>query len=962
MNDINEKINSLLSSLNESTTIINENVQDLAKDITLLKNTILDETKSSYNDIKESLDALKKQLLNTEIVLDNLEKDEYYDRTKLNVGYFTNLVNMKNEIMNYNINNIDSIIEGLDDFDNTRDSLFKRIDNIFNETYENAKANENDAITFIYNSMKRQIEIYSKYSKLISDTLNQVKENVIKLSNFYYALYTMYVEKETINADEFHAKRDELLKGVTTLGDLFNSDNPDKKLLGDLSLKDKLIEDEYNSESEKLFNEFKEASSKQISHLEDILSKELSLDGLFKDKASTMSKIKEDLVNSDKKGDVISKIEKASDTESLVEVITLAYKTLNEDTYNKYKDAEEKLEKEYLLKKAKERTNHQRTKTINSISLEDSIVQTTINNDEVTKKINDLFTESMLDRIDTSYEYMVNEARIIESLRNVLNEFNYATELINISLSKDIECENIALEREIKLIREDLDFSTSSYDYFYSILYKEELKNIALLDYEIKLSRLHRNYITAKGIMAISSNLYEKSRELDLLKPRYELKKIIDEYDASRLALEKAFESETKLLDKTKARQEVTNLTNYKFTMSYFEHRLLTASELIDMASKEFQLRVDVLNDIKVSYNSFDTYRIDNIIGKYLDRVKELNEVKELDLNSLLQRIEYFSKNTDEDNLKNIERCNEILTGYKEMNNKIQHLMVTDPEIQYHEENKEYFNELIIDSFATSQDIRDASLKEAFKSLYAVEEEFDSMIKNLDAVKTIDYTTAFNEYKLSYLIELNRLNLKLEDMSSESIETLNEIANYYKNNMYKKEYHNLSLEHERLTNEYYKGLLDRYSQIDSEDDLYPSNNIAKKEEYSKIINGIKLDSLNKEREIYDIYTKKQESLEIDFKNKIKESYEQCASDIESLRCESSIHKKEFLKDMKEHLIKDKKSTKSLEKINRVLKRKYSFEYYVFESSLKDKIKSIEKDMKEKYKNPSVYTLQGKDKE
>ena len=961
MSDINEKIDSILSFLEESTTNINENVQDLANNITSLKNTILDETKSSYNDIKDSLNALKGQIRDTEIVLDNLEKDEYYDRTKLNVGLFTNLVNMKNEIMNYNINNIDSIIDGLDDFDNTRDSFFKRVSNIFSETYENAKANENDAITFIYNSMKKQVEIYSKYSKLISETLTQVKENVIKLSNFYIALYTMYVEKATINAQEYHAKRDELLKGTTTLGDLFNSDNLDKKLLDDLSVKDKLIEDEYNAESEKLFNEFKEISSKQISHLEDILSKELSLDGLFKDKDSTMSKIKDDLVNSSNKAEVIQKLEKATDTESLAEVITLAYKSLNEDTYNKYKESEEKLEKEYLLKKAKERTNHQRTKTINSISLEDSIVQNAINSEETTKRIDDLFTDSMLERIDTTYEYMINEERIIESLRNVLYEFNYATELINISLSKDIECENIALEREIKLIREDLDFSTSSYDYFYSILYKEELKNIALLDYEIKLSRLHRNYITTKGIMAISSNLYDKSRELDLLKPRYELKKIIDEYDISRLSLEKALDSEIKLLDKTKARQEVTNLTNYQFTLSYFEHRLLTASELIDMSTKEFQLRIDVLNDIKTSYNSFDTYRIDNIIGKYLDRVKELNEVKELDLNSLLQRIEYFSKNTDEDNLRNIERCNEILTEYKEMNSKIQNLMVTDPEIEYHEENKEYFNELIIDSFQTSQDIRDASLKEAFKSLYAVEEEFDSMIKNLDSVKTIDYTTAFNEYKLSYLIELNRLNIKLEEMSDESIERLNEIAEYYKNNMYKKEYHNLSLEHERLTNEYYRGLLDRYSQIDTEPDLYPSNNVAKKEEYTNVLNGIKLDSLNKEREIYDIYTKKQDDLEIEFKNNIKESNELCSKDIENLRQASLDHKKQFLKDMRDYLVREKKTLKSFEKINRTLKRKYSFEYYVFESSLKDKIKSIEKDMKNKYKNPSVYTLQGNNK-
>ena len=959
MSDINEKIDSMLSSLNDSTSEINKNVQDLAKDITFLKNTILEETKSSYTEIKDSLDNLKRQVKDTEIVLDNLEKDEYNDRLKLNIAYFTTLVNMKNEIMNYDINNIDSIIDGLDEFDNTRTSFFNRVSNIFDETYANRTANENDVVSFVYNSMKKEIAIYKKYNELISDTLSQVKENVVKLSKFYIALYGMYLENIKNNQDEYTSKKNELLVGYTPVYELFNEKNKDARLFKDLSTKDNSIDEKYEIESEKLFNEFKELSSRQISHYESILSKELSLDSLFTNRAETMSKIKEDLINSPNKAESIKKIEKATDIDSLREVITTTYRKLNEDTYNKYRDLEEKLEKEYLINKAKSRNNHQLTRTINQISLEDSLIQNTINSEETVRKIDDLFTESMLDRIDTTYEYLINEERIIESIRNVIHEFNYSIDLINLSLSKDIETENITLEREVKLIKEDLEFSTSSYNYFYSTLYKEELKNIALLDYEIKLSRLHRNYITAKGILLISSNLYEKSRELDLLKPRYELKKIIDEYDVSRVSLEKALESEIKILDKTKARQEVTNITNYKYTMSYFEHRLLTASELIDMATKEYQLRIDVMNDIKNTYNSFDNYRIDVIIGKYLDKIKEMNEIKELDLNSLLQKIEYFSKDTDEDKLKNIERCNEILTGYKEMNTKIQKLMTSDPEIIYHEENAESFNEVIIDSFSTSQEIRDESLKEAFKSLYAVEEEFNAMVKNLDSIKTIDYTNAFNEYKLSYLIEMNRLNQKLDEMSTPIIENINDIATLYKDNMYKREYHTLNAEHERLTNEYYRSLLDRYSQIDTEDDLYPSENATKKDEYTNILNGIKLSSLNKEREILDIFNTNKDSLETNFKSKIKESNELSEANISNLKESSLSHKRQFLKDMRDYLINEKKTIKSFERINKTLKRKYSFEYYAFEASLKDKIKSIEKDTKEKYTNPSVYTLQGK---
>ena len=40
MSDINEKIDSILSSLNESTTNITENAQDLANEITSLKSVL----------------------------------------------------------------------------------------------------------------------------------------------------------------------------------------------------------------------------------------------------------------------------------------------------------------------------------------------------------------------------------------------------------------------------------------------------------------------------------------------------------------------------------------------------------------------------------------------------------------------------------------------------------------------------------------------------------------------------------------------------------------------------------------------------------------------------------------------------------------------------------------------------------------------------------------------------------
>ena len=940
MKDINEEISSIISSLGESTQEINSNVQKLADTVIDLKQTILDETKNSYEEIKDSLENLKRQVRETESVIDNLEKDEYRDRTQLNIGYFTILVNMKNEIMNYNINNLDSIIEGLDRFDNTRSSFYERLSKVFDETFEGEKINEKDTIEFIYNSLNKEIEIYTKYGILIRDTLNNVKENILKLSNFFIASYDLYISKINENYKDYSTNSSLLLKGISSIGDLFNSSNIDKQLLNDLSVRDKMIEDKYQEESEKLFNEFKELSSKQVSHLENILSKELSIDGLFINKEETMSKIKQDLIDSSSKDEIIDKLEKALDTNSLSEVITLAYKKLNNETYEAYKEKESKLEKEYELEKAKTRNNHQKTKLVNSVSLEDSIVQNSLFNEETRKKANELFNNSLMERIDITYDYLKGQARIIESIRNILSEFNYSIDLINLSLSKDIETENITLEREIKLIKEVVDYATTSHNYFYSNLYKEELKNIALLDYEIKLSRLHRNYITAKGIMVISSKLFEKSRELDLLKPRYELKKIIDEYDISRLALEKALDAEIKILNKTKARQEATSLTNYQYAMSYLEHRLLTASELIDMAIKEYNLRIDVLKDIKDTYSSFDTYRIDSIIGKYLDRIKEMNEIKELDLNSLLQKIEYFSKDTDEDKLKNIERCNEILSGYKEMNNKIQKLMTSDPEIEYHSENIESFNEVVIDSFDTTKDIRESSLKEAFKSLYAVEDEFNSMITNLDSIKTIDYTTAFNEYKLSYLIEINRLNKKLDEMSDPKVEELNTIARHYQDNIYKKEFQKLNDEHERLTNEYYRELLDRYSQIDLEEDLFPSIGLMKDADFQYLIDNTKLSYLNREKEIIEIYNKNVQSLETSFKEKINESNATCMNDIESINNALLEHKNNFELEIKEYEKKEKLSFKKLEKINKSLKKRYSFEYYAFETDLKNKIKTV----------------------
>ena len=59
---------------------------------------------------------------------------------------------------------------------------------------------------------------------------------------------------------------------------------------------------------------------------------------------------------------------------------------------------------------------------------------------------------------------------------------------------------------------------------------------------------------------------------------------------------------------------------------------------------------------------------------------------------------------------------------------------------------------------------------------------------------------------------------------------------------------------------------------------------------------------------------------------------------------------------------EKEYLKDLEVIRKKLKSIYSLEYEAFENTTKDRLKNASKNLEEKYKKPTVYQLQGKEKE
>ncbi|MCR5741693.1 MAG: hypothetical protein K6G38_04470 [Gammaproteobacteria bacterium] len=959
MEDINKKIDALIALLEKHSTGSIDNVKKLAEDVEYLKNKVYEDTKTTYDSIKDSLEKLKNKVREKDFLINNLDKTQYNDEINIKISYYTTLISMKNEIMNYNIVNLDEVVEAFDEFENSRSSFNRKIEDIFQSSYTITNKTNYELITYIYNSLEKELEFFKNYELQVSKILDRISMSTLKIKDAYSELCNSEFEEFTNLKLDYEVRIGRALNQTIDLEKMMNdfdgSIDSEKEKLKNNELE---IINYYDSLLDKNYKEFEDQSQSLINQLEKRLSEELDVKDVVHNK-NIVSSFSSELKKNPKNKKLYSKLEKSLDNDELKDIVTHAYKNFQGDLFKEYKDKNKEIEKEYTEAYTKARLDSLKYRYMMKVSPIDSVVKKYTDNIDKQKEASSLYQEYILKRYVLLDQYNITLIKLSDAIKKIELTYKNDIKLIDLSLKKDIKNFNNDFVYDVGCLKEDLLFNTSSYNDLYSEIYREELKNLALLEYEINISKLHRNYVNAKGILYICSALFKNSQELDLLKPRYELIKIIEEYDMSRSVLENSYNSQVEMLNRTKQREELTVMSDYKFAISLLNHRLASIDELLDMTREEYKLRIEVLREIKSDYENYSTDRVDTIIGEYLDKINRLNEIKELNLNSLQQKIKYFSDGSDANYVENIERCNEILEDFKVASSKIQKLIKDNPEIKRYKDNINYTNELIINYISANQKIRDDGIREALLSLEKIEDDFDNIITNIYNFKSTDYVAAFNEYKLSYLVELNRINEALDTLSSSKIEKLNEIANYYKNDFYKDKYLKHNEEHKKKANELYRALLDKYSEIENSDNLFKNEIDDPYKEHMQHLSVLNEDKDNTQKTISLEYDNNLKLIKEEFLKNLKSVDEKEIELIDIYNQEKDNRNELILDSFKELDKLNSNSEKSFKNIEKEMNKKYSFEFYAFKRELDDRIKTKEKELEEKYKNINVYDLLGK---
>ena len=966
MSDIYKELDDVLSLLKENGKDITGNAEKLSSEIQSIEEKIENDTASSFSDIKSSLENLKSLMKKTSLFMENAEKDEARDLNNLRIEYFSNLVNTKNEIMNFDITNIDDLMNAFDSYNNEKKTIFNELENVLSNVSLSASNSFNRASDLVIQCLENSKKILNKYQEMLSRYFANVKEKVLSLSKLYLSLYDSYSEKVSKLKLDYDKEKDVLLKDFPSYETLFTNDTSNIKKEIDkhyvLILND--LTDEYEKAQNANFEAFKTESGYLVAEVEEVLSKYLTNDtDLYKNRDKVVYDLKNTLVSSSKinKKDLLE-FERIIDNDDLDQAVTFAYKSLKNGTYNYYLDKEKELEKEFKDKVGTLVNNRAFSSYLANKLPESTIVENAIFSEELEKKLENNYIDSITERTDLTFAFFVNEEKVMNAIGKVKLSYDFEKDLIGLLLKKDIKDQLIELKRQVEVIRLQNEFNTKKTKDTYTALRREGEKTLALLNYEINITKLHRDYITAKGIVKMSYELFKKEGEINLLHPQYELKKIIDQYDVTKTTFKTIYDSEITLLNNSKSRNEVMELTNYKYLMSLLNHHALVASEMLDMAQSEYKLRVSLLNDVRTDAKNYSEHEINRMVNAYMDQINEIKEIKEVELGAILQRIEYFKDNTQEKKDYNVEKVNETLDKFQKVNERLTNLIKNDPLIVDQKVQVEKVDRVVLNGIDRAQIIRNKSLEESVKSLKAAEDEFKLLSSVLElSNESINYMEAYNDYKDNYIEELNRINDKLDEDSKVPIETLNRIALYYNTDLYKKQYDALQKEHQDKLNTYYNALVDLYQKIDSEYITNENNSSDLDNDLMNTIDEVKNGAVTELNNNLADFTSKKDKLTNNFNELIISNDQEKVDKIKDLSSSFQDEKQKLFDEIGEVILIRKRTISDLNKVQKKARKDYQFEYEAFSYDLDQRYKEIEKELNEKYKNPTVYDLNGKNK-
>ncbi len=933
MNNINNELKDVLSTLETFGENIKNNVDTLSKDINALESKIESDSKTSLDEIKSSLSSLKTKIESSVERFTSIEEFRDLEHSKLMIKYYSTIIFLKNDYMNDSLKITDRLNQAFQRYNKERNTFYITINGIMKDHISSTESLIKKCVSFILKSLDRYKDTLSKYSELFSSSFSEITKELQLVDSIFNKEVTSLNTRLKNIKDKYSLK----VSSKDLLDINFTSSNSSLKSFENITI-------EYSKKRDKIINDFKANTAKDIERIEYLLLSVL-------DKTYSLSLDKDnilDLIKDDEYKDLSSellKIDKHFSLDEFKDVVNQVFKTKNEKDYLFYKDELKNLELSY--KKKLELYGYIKAESdeiVDKLNNESIAFYNEYANESILKDDYDEFYRYTKERINTLFEYKIKTLSLFKTINEITYNYEYEKSVIESSFMKEIRDSIIDLDYDINIIKNEAIVKTNERNTFMVELDSANKKSLYLLDYETEKIHIEKEYRLKKSFLKLAYELFKQEKDIALLDTRVELEKILSEYDAIKSTYEAIYVSQEQLLTKNKERVNMLDISNYDYALSFLKHRTLIAEEMIDLAIKEYTLRVDILNGTRNMAKDYLEKLVLPIIDTYLNDCKELNRIKNEKLEPIIDKL---SKRPSGDATNG--EVKKILDNYNEAIKALTDLLLNDKSIKYAKFESRNIDEAVINSIENAQIIRDQSLKRALEEIERANLEFESIIKSIDQ-KDIDFDMALEDYKLTYLTNKARLDNKLEKDSVPYLDKINDINNTYNNDDFIKRIDSIERDYEvrcnKLLDEYKKktSSLPIINYVNYENELLLMNEKSKKEHDSSLLNSKEQFFIEKNT-AYKMYLSNIKKLDIDYKKKAKDY-------------ESEINRfKLMILDMTNDMIlMNKKSLVELKNTS-YLKNIFVLEGIDnIEKEYKTNIKRINKEISKKYKNITIYDM------
>jgi len=845
MNSIDETLD-LLENSNNS---ILDNAKNLFDDIKNLNDKVKSSSSDTYKNIDLSLNSLKDFLDDKNYQIENNELLRETKELELNTSYYKTIVDMKNDLFNYSLKSSDELIDSFDNFINNKNELTNKYLNLFNLIFDN---NNNLNLHIIDLTKKSNDNIIN----IISNTSTNYKIALNKYLTSSDNIISSFINK-------YDAYKNEIIKDKNELSDNLKIIFENSNIFNNGEYSD--ILSILNKKFLKYYDFYKSSVNKELEKLDATYNKESKIikkhiNKLVKDNLNNL-KVNESLdiestINND---EIIRKYASLIEITPEISLSEYLFTTINEKRINNYiKDKQE------IVNKYKSIFNEFENKQelFKFINNQDKYLLF-LENKDLTEKLlslyNNLYFKFINKRTNSLNSLFVDEINSIKELESLKALFIKDLNEIQINFNNNIS-------NEINVYKNNVNNSLCKYNSLINSSYNEidyydnfnsKLNN--LLNYKIESSSINTKYIIEKSNLKLSYDLSKIEKDLSLIKPNFELKKLIDSYESLKKTYETIYNSEKELLEKSKERNELLDLSNYRYAHSFIKNKTLISKEMIELAEKEYEIRLNILNSVLSSSKKFNKQQIDNINKIYLDKIDSLNNLKDIEIKSIL----------DELDNKNIKEIDTIKNKYIKLQNDIEYHILNDPNIIYEKENIEIINESILEGIEKAGDLKEKTLKVTNDSLMKAKNNFDAIIDSLNN-EPIDYNSSLESYSNTFIKCMNRINEKFNIESKPINEKIQRINDSYSLNEFYKKYNELDSKHKKELNTLKDVYLSNYQLLSCDNE----NNITEFN-YEFIENNINNDNNSK---INEIYKNQLKDIQDKYKNSLKEHKEMIAKD------------------------------------------------------------------------------------